>query len=101
MRTFRKWIHRFWGTLHPRRSDNELEQELRLHLELAAEDARRRGLARETAVRAATLQAGAASQAVEAFRDQRVYRGCTTLTATCVMDSAVSGEVRSSRQSRW
>ena len=41
MRTLREWIHRLWGTLLPRRHDSDLEQELRLHLELGAEAARR------------------------------------------------------------
>ena len=34
MRILREWIHRLWGTLLPRRRDSDLEQELRLHLEL-------------------------------------------------------------------
>jgi len=44
MRTLREWIHRLWETMYPGRRDGDLEQELRSHLELAAEDARRRGL---------------------------------------------------------
>ena len=39
MATLREWVSRLWGTLHPSRDDRELEQELRLHLEMAAEDA--------------------------------------------------------------
>jgi hypothetical protein len=37
IRMFREWVARFWGTLHPRRRDGDLEQELRMHRELAAE----------------------------------------------------------------
>ena len=46
------------GDLLPRRRDSDLEQELRLHLELGAEDARRRGLNATDSVRAARLKAG-------------------------------------------
>ena len=44
MRVLREWIHRLQGTLLPGRRDADLEEELRLHVEMAAEDARRRGL---------------------------------------------------------
>jgi putative ABC transport system permease protein len=71
MRILREWIHRLWGTLLPRRRDSDLEQELRLHLELGAEDARRRGLNATDSVRAARLKAGGTSQAMDALRDQR------------------------------
>ena len=44
MRILREWIHRLQGTLLPGRRDADLEDELRSHMEMAAEDARRRGL---------------------------------------------------------
>jgi len=71
MATLREWVNRLWGTLRPSREDRELEEELRLHLELAAEDARRRGNSPESAVRAARIRAGGIAQAMEALRDQR------------------------------
>lgn len=71
MRTLREWMHRIWGTLHPRRSDHDLEEELHLHVELAAEDARRRGRAPDDVRRAARMQVGGVSQAMDAVRDQR------------------------------
>ena len=43
MRMLREWIHRLLGTLRIARRDDDLADELRLHLELAAEDAGRRG----------------------------------------------------------
>lgn len=70
MRILREWIHRLWGTLRRGRRDDELEQELRLHLELATEAARRRGDTAEEAARAARLQAGGIPQAMDALRDQ-------------------------------
>jgi hypothetical protein len=36
MRVVREWLHRVVGTVRRRRRDEELEQELRSHLELAA-----------------------------------------------------------------
>jgi len=57
--------------LRRRRADADMEQELRLHLALAADDARRRGQPPEVAERAARLEAGGVSQAMDALRDQR------------------------------
>ncbi|HEY7192474.1 MAG TPA: permease prefix domain 1-containing protein, partial [Gemmatimonadales bacterium] len=54
-RFLREWIHRLRGTLLPSRRDADLEEELRLHLALAAEEARRRGLEPADAVRAARI----------------------------------------------
>lgn len=68
---FREWVCRLWGTIRRNPPDRELEEELRLHLELAGEDMRRRGHSPEDPVRAARLQAGGVDQAMEALRDQR------------------------------
>jgi len=69
MRTLREWLIRLWGTLHPRRTDADLEQELRAHLELAADAERQPD---ETgAARAAVVRAGAVTPSMEALRDQR------------------------------
>jgi macrolide transport system ATP-binding/permease protein len=53
----REWIHRLLGTFHRGRGDADLSEELRLHMDLAAEDGRRAG--------------GGAAQAMDALRDQR------------------------------
>ena len=73
MATLREWVSRLWGALRGRRVDRELElaEELRLHLELAAEDERRRGLSPERAARTAVIRAGGVAQTMEALRDQR------------------------------
>jgi predicted permease len=67
----REWLNRLWGTFRRSRPDADLQEELTLHLELAAEDARRRGLSADAAARAAHLRAGTIAQAIEAQRDQR------------------------------
>jgi predicted permease len=66
----REWTTRLWGTFRPRRRDADLEQELRLHLELAAEDERRRRGSRADAGRAAAIRSGGVTQALDALRDQ-------------------------------
>ena len=71
MIVLREWLIRLWGTFRGRRPDADLQEELRLHVELAAEDARRRGLPSGAAARAAQLRAGGIAQAIEAQRDQR------------------------------
>lgn len=70
MASLREWIRRLWGTIHPGRDDGDLAQELQLHLDLAAEDARRRPTS-DDAVRTARIAAGGVSQAMDAVRDQR------------------------------
>jgi predicted permease len=69
MGTLREWMHRLFGSLRRGRRDRDLEEELRLHLELAAEDANRRGDANPA--RSARIYAGGVSQTMEALRDQR------------------------------
>jgi predicted permease len=71
MPRFREWVERLRGTLRRGRSDRDLEEELRLHLELAAEDARRGGDSPPDAARVAAVRSGGLVQAMEAMRDQR------------------------------
>jgi hypothetical protein len=71
MATLREWVARLQGTLRPGRRDADLEAELRLHLELATEDERRRANAGGDAGRAAAIRYGGMAQAMEAVRDQR------------------------------
>ena len=71
MATLREWVSRLWGTLRRNRADRDLEEELRLHLELAAEDARRRGDSPERRCEPRASGPAASLQAMEALRDQR------------------------------
>jgi hypothetical protein len=70
MRTLREWIHRLFGSVHSGRRDDDLEQELRLHLELAAENAGR-DHPDDAVLRLARIQAGGVSQTMDVLRDQR------------------------------
>src|SRR5262245_15085165 len=69
--SMREWIARLLSPIWPRRRDADLEEELRLHLELAAEDERRRNASVERPQRAAVIQHGSIAQSMEALRDQR------------------------------
>jgi predicted permease len=80
MRVFREWMHRVLGTLRRGRSDADLQEELRLHMELAAEEAQRRG----EPVRSARMRAGGATQAMDAIRDQRGWPWLQSLFADSV-----------------
>ncbi|MCA1559708.1 MAG: ABC transporter permease [Acidobacteria bacterium] len=66
----RESLARLRGTFHRQRDDRELQEELQLHLELAAEEARRRGVPPDIAGRYAMIIAGA-SPVMDALRDQR------------------------------
>src|SRR5687768_13083289 len=84
MRTLREWIHRLFGTLRFARRDDDLAEELRLHLEMAAEAARRRGDDPAAAARAARLQNGNTTHAMDALRDQRGFPWLDAVTADVV-----------------
>jgi predicted permease len=60
-------MQRLFGVLGRGRQDADLQQELQIHAELAAEEAARRG----EAPRDARLRTGGAAQAMDALRDQR------------------------------
>ena len=68
IRTLREWCLRLWGTLKPR--DAATEEELSFHLEMAEQDALRRG----QSPREARLKAGGLAQASESVRDQNAFR---------------------------
>jgi predicted permease len=71
MRLLREWLARLRATVLPGRPDDDLAEELRLHLELAAEEARRQGRDPDDAIRAARLEVGGVARSMEALRDQR------------------------------
>ena len=102
--TSREWVSRVWGTLRRHRTDGDLEDELRVHLELAADEARRRGESQESAGRTARLQVGGVAQAMEAQRDQRGLPWLEDLARDLRYAWRISQEIlalRSSRSSRW
>src|SRR5207248_3318779 len=70
MSAIREWARRLWGTIR-RDLPAGMEEELKLHLEMAAEELERQGLSPEQAARLARLEAGGVAQAMERRRDQR------------------------------
>ena len=71
MGAIREWLRRLWGTFRKTPEDAEMEEELRLHVEMVADELQRRGLPPAAALRQARLQAGGVAQAMEQRRDQR------------------------------
>src|SRR5579871_4249720 len=71
LNSVREWIARLWSTLRPARHDGDLEDELRLHAELAAESARRRGGSADDPTHPRAIAAADVRHAVEAMREQR------------------------------
>lgn len=70
MSKLRESLIRLSETLWLGRSDRDLEEELRLHRELAEEHARRGAATPEQAARTARIRVGGTAQAMEALRDQ-------------------------------
>jgi len=68
MTSLREWIVRLWGTLWPGRRDADLEEELRVHLEMAAPH---EAANEPDGRRAAVARHGAIAPSMEALRDQR------------------------------
>jgi predicted permease len=72
-------LARLLGTLTGRRREDDLREELETHLELLADDHRRRGLSDAEARLAARRELGGVAQTREAFRDTRVLPGIDAL----------------------
>ena len=71
MAVLREFWRRFRGVLRRDPADQDLERELRFHLELAEEELRAKGHSRAEAARMARVRLGGVPQALEALRDQR------------------------------
>jgi putative ABC transport system permease protein len=84
MRTLLEFLRRLTGSLRTGRTDADLEEELRVHLELAAEREAARGHSPAAAARRARLQAGSLAVALEPLRDQRGLRWLDALRADVV-----------------
>ncbi len=75
MTTLREWGSRLLNTMRPRRGTADLEEELRLHVELATEEEQKRSGSPADARRAALVRLGGPAQALDALRDQRGLPG--------------------------
>ncbi len=84
MRVLIEWARRLAGTVRPFRRDEDLAEELRSHLELAAEEHSRRGGPASESARAARVQAGGVTQALDSLRDQRSLPTFDALAADVV-----------------
>jgi macrolide transport system ATP-binding/permease protein len=68
---FREFLHRLAALFRRRRLEDDLNAELRSHLEMAVERNLRRGMSAEQARREALLELGGIEQTKEIYRDQR------------------------------
>ena len=71
MAVLREFWRRFLGALRRNPADQDLERELRFHLEMAEEQLRGQGHSRAEAARMARVRLGGIPQVLEALRDQR------------------------------
>jgi predicted permease len=71
MRALLEFLGRLTGSVRRTRTDADLQEELRAHLEFAAEREAERGLPPTDAARRARLQAGSIAHALDPLRDQR------------------------------
>jgi putative ABC transport system permease protein len=79
MTALRVWMMRLVGTVTGRRREDDLRDELDAHLELLADEHRRRGLSDAEARLAARRDLGGVAQTREAFRDTRRLPGVDAL----------------------
>src|SRR5215467_12133776 len=80
MMRLRDWAGRLRNVVFASRSDRDLEQELRVHLELARDAALDAQTPPEVQTRAAALRWGGISQAMDDLRDQRGFSWLTDLS---------------------
>jgi hypothetical protein len=87
MATLREWMIRLWQTLRGRRTDADLEEELRSHIALAVDATQRSDAAPGAASRLARIEAGGVPQTLEALRDQRGLPWLDTLARESLASS--------------
>src|SRR5262245_43695664 len=80
MKTLRSIVSRILGALRIRRGESRIDEEIRHHLELLAEEHERRGLTGEEARQAAQRDLGNLVQLHEVYREQRGLPFLDTLT---------------------
>src|SRR5262245_33436151 len=70
----RKLFHRLFASLRRRKTEREMDAEMRFHLEMQTAENIRRGMSEEEARRAALLSFGGVEQVKEAYRDLSRFR---------------------------
>lgn len=71
MRALIEFLRRLAGSVRPSRTDEDLQEELRVHLDLAADRESQRGHAPAEAARRARVQSQGIAQTMDTLRDQR------------------------------
>jgi predicted permease len=78
MTPLRVFLHRLRGLFFKRRADRDLDEELRIHIEMQVEEKLRAGMTPEKAHQAALREFGGLTQTKEAYRDRRTLRTVET-----------------------
>ena len=94
MRAIRAALLRLAGILRLTRSDTEIDEELRSHMTMLADEYRRAGLSDGEARRAAAAKFGSLASAAEAYRDQRSVPALEQVAQDCRYAARSLGQTR-------
>jgi len=94
MRKIRAALFRLAGILRLTRSDREIDEELRSHLHMLADQYRYAGLSDAEAQRAAAAKFGSVTSVAEAYRDRRSIPMVEQLAADCRYAARSVGQTR-------
>ena len=94
MKAIRAALLRFAGILRLTRSDHEIDEELRSHLTMLADEYRRAGLSDAEARRVAAAKFGSLASAAEAYRDRRSIPSLEQMAADCRYAARSLGQTR-------
>jgi len=94
MKNIRAGLLRLAGIFRRTRSDREIDEELRAHLTLLADEYRRAGFSDTEAQRAAAAKFGSLTSVAEAYRDRRGIPVLEQLAADCRYAARSLGQTR-------
>ena len=94
MKQIRAALLRLAGILRLRRSDTDIDEELRSHLTMLADQYRRAGLGDAEAQRAAAAKFGSMTSAAEAYRDRRSVPALEQVVGDCRYAARSLGHTR-------
>jgi predicted permease len=94
MKAIRAALLRLAGILRLTRSDDEIDEELRSHMTMLADEYRRAGLSEAEARRAAAAKFGSLSSVAEAYRDRRSVPALEQVAQDCRYAARSLGQTR-------
>ena len=94
MKQIRAALLRLAGILRLTRSDTDIDEELRSHLRMLADEYRRAGLGDAEARKAAAAKFGSLTSAAEAYRDRRTVPALEQVVGDCRYAARSLGQTR-------